>query len=92
MPETVNPEIVRLTVVVSTLVEEVKHLTGKVEALKDGRVLMAEHNLVAQVERAAALNTRVEKLEGHCTWLTRTCIAEAIAFISGLVVWIIQSL
>lgn len=84
-------QIVRLTTTVEILVAEVRHLTAKVDNLKDDRVVDVEMKLGLLEERLANEGQRLKKIEDSCTWLVRTVVAEGIALVGGIILWAINS-
>ena len=92
MPDqTERDEIVRLTVVVSSLVTEVKSLSEKVDSLKDDHVFDLERQLAVLQSQNETVNDRLETIEGQFTWLIRTVIAEGLALVTGIITWAIQN-
>lgn len=84
-------ELVRLTTVLSALVAEVKHLTAKVEELKDEHVIDLERNLAILQVRNVELDSRLQKIESNITWLGRTVGGETLALIGGIILWWIKT-
>lgn len=80
-------EIVRLTTVLSALVDEVKCLTCKVEELKDDHVVDLERGLALVEARHVDLEDKLCKLQDNITWLTRTVVGQAITLIGGIILW-----
>lgn len=84
-------ELVRLTTVVGSLVDEVRTLGEKVDSLRDDHIYELERKMAVLTVQNDAANERLQKVEGHFGWMVKTVIGEGLALVAGIVMWVIQN-